>query len=268
MSSQFELLTVDNPKIAKGEKFGYLTAILHLAPSDLSGFNVCPMVLPAMGNTIPDGVRSDCSRACLNTAGRGGMAKGVARLDLDMIRAGSSNTIQKARIRRTRLYFTARAEFMAALARDIVRLERLAAKFDLLPAVRLNGTSDVPFERVATLDHASIMEAFPHIPFYDYTKIASRLYAPRPANYHLTLSLLEHNAQEATRALRSGHSVAIVFRDKTTRARYMVDGCGYDRARVIDGDETDLRFTDPQSVVVGLYAKGNAKRDTSGFVQD
>ena len=266
--SQFELLTVGNPKIAKGEKFGYLTAILHLAPSDLSGHNVCPMALPAIAATPFDGVRSSCSRACLNTAGRGGMAKGVARLDLDMIRAGSSNTIQAARIRRTRLYFDNRSEFMAMLARDIRRLERLAARFDLKPALRLNGTSDLPWERVATPEHASIMEAFPHIPFYDYTKIVARLYAPRPSNYHLTLSLFEHNHQDAARALRAGHNVAIVFRDKDTRARYMADGWGYDQFPVIDGDETDLRFTDPRACVVGLYAKGNAKRDASGFVQD
>ena len=37
---------------------------------------------------------------------------------------------------------------------------------------------------------------------------------------------------------------------------------------VIDGDKDDLRFLDPQGVIVGLIAKGKAKQDKSGFVID
>jgi hypothetical protein len=64
--SQYELLTVGNPKTAKGKELGYAVAVLHLAPSTLSGHNVCPMA--------SDG----CIAACLNTAGRGGII-GLAR---------------------------------------------------------------------------------------------------------------------------------------------------------------------------------------------
>jgi hypothetical protein len=36
----------------------------------------------------------------------------------------------------------------------------------------------------------------------------------------------------------------------------------------IDGDDSDVRFIEPHAVVVALYAKGKAKKDTSGFVVD
>jgi hypothetical protein len=36
---------------------------------------------------------------------------------------------------------------------------------------------------------------------------------------------------------------------------------------VFNGEDSDLRFLDPKNVVVGLYAKGKAKKDTSGFVK-
>ena len=35
---------------------------------------------------------------------------------------------------------------------------------------------------------------------------------------------------------------------------------------MIDGDVSDVRFNDPKGVIVGLRAKGDAKKDTSGFV--
>ena len=37
---------------------------------------------------------------------------------------------------------------------------------------------------------------------------------------------------------------------------------------VINGDKTDMRFKDPVGVIVGLKAKGKARKDTSGFVID
>jgi hypothetical protein len=41
----------------------------------------------------------------------------------------------------------------------------------------------------------------------------------------------------------------------------------YQGLPVYNGDESDLRFTDPKGVVVGLYAKGKAKKDSTGFVK-
>lgn len=256
--STFKLLTVGNPKIAKSTKFGYLTAVLHLAPGSLSGFNVCPKAT------------AGCLAACLNTAGRGGIAIGGVLSHDDVATGRRTNAIQTARVRRTKAYFADRAGFMATLAVDIGKLVRMAAKLGLQPAIRLNGTSDIPWERVPYAGLPNIMAAFPDVQFYDYTKRANR--RELPANYRLTFSLAEDNDAEAIRALQNGMNVAAVFH-KVPESVDVWSGCvlpADDTAgntRVIDGDVHDLRFLDPVGVIVGLKAKGAAKRDTSGFVR-
>jgi len=243
--SRFKLLTVGNPKIEKSVAFGYLTAVLHLAPAKLSGFEVCA------GRT--DG----CTRACLNTAGRGGIAIGGI-LSYEVLMAGQrTNAIQMARVRKTRMYFENRSAFMALLVKEIRRFELFAASLGLKPAIRLNGTSDIPWERVKTpMGNANVMTSFPQVQFYDYTKRANRTGLPR--NYHLTFSLADGNDAAAVTALNNGMNVAAVFFKVPDR---------YMSTRVINGDEHDLRFLDPRGVIAGLKAKGNAKRDVSGFVR-
>lgn len=255
-SAPGSLLTTGNPKVAKGEKLGVLTAIMHLAPEKVSGRNVCPHAT------------AGCAAACLNTAGRGGIG-----LDSDGL-----NTIQAARIRRTRWFHRDRESFLVALVAEVAKHERSARKHGLAPAVRLNGTSDLPFECFPverdgqTFPH--IFAAFPAITFYDYTKWPARL---RPLvaaipNYSLTFSLAdgEKSELEASRALDAGINVAAVFavrRGGNLPAWHLVGGT---IARVIDGDASDLRFRDPQEsrgVVVGLRAKGRAIHDRTGFVR-
>jgi len=244
MGNPYRLLTPSNPKIGKSVKFGYLTAVLHLAPADLSGYEVCPMRT------------AGCTAACLNTAGRGGLAKGGRLSFADVAKGTRSNAVQAARVRRTKLYFEARAEFMSALIADIEKVIRTAAKLGLKPAIRLNGTSDIPWERVRFGSHANVMELFPQVMFYDYTKRPNR--KDLPANYKLCFSLAENNDAEALVALANGLNVAAVFHAVPDTFKGFA---------VINGDEHDLRFLDPAGVIVGLKAKGNAKGDTSGFVR-
>lgn len=229
------LLTVGNPKILKGTAFGYLTAILHLAPGRLSGFNVCP------------GASLACLDACLNTAGRGGIIK----------KGETTNTIQKARLRKTLAFFNETETFMLQLAKEIGNIVKLANKHGLTPAIRLNGTSDIRWENEKVGNFANLMEMFPNVIFYDYTKLANR--RNLPPNYRLTFSLSESNDVSAEQALAAGMNVAVVFRNlpPTFMGR-----------PVIDGDVSDLRFLDPMGVIVGLKAKGKAKKDTSGFVRN
>jgi Gene product 88 len=164
-----------NHKIAKNDKSGkYLSYILHLAPSDLSGFNTCPMA--SMG----------CKQACLNTAGK-----------------GAYSNVQNARVRKTRLYFENRPEFYKQLREDLNRVIRQAEKQSKKPIVRLNGTSDLNF-----LD---IIREYPTIQFYDYTKVLCRLKLDIPINYHLTFSRSENNQTECIKALKLGFNVAMVF---------------------------------------------------------
>jgi hypothetical protein len=252
MAHGYKLLTPGNPKTIKGEARGYWTFILHLAPARLSGFNVCPMATEG------------CRAACLNTAGRGGMMKGVARLTEADVAAGLHNTIQTARIRRTRQFFEGREAFMADLVADMSKAIRKATEAGFTPVFRLNGTSDIRWESVPVAGHANIMAAFPDVQFYDYTKLPNRKHLP--ANYALTFSLADGNDGAALTALANGYNVAAVFRDKATVARYVA--AGFMGRPVANGDETDLRFLDPAGHVIALYAKGNAKTDASGFVRD
>lgn len=241
----FKLLTkpIGNPKVAKGMKQGVMTFPLHLAPADLSGFEVCPKRT------------AGCTASCLNTAGRGGLPS-------------SGPTIQAARIRRTRWFFEDRDGFMAKLASEIDKATRYATKRGYQAAFRLNATSDIAWHRV-TLHGRTLFDMFPDVQFYDYTKVAKRLTKETlPSNYHLTFSRSESNEAEMHEVLASGHNVAVVFRDKQTVAAFLSEAETND-VRATNGDETDLRFLDPRGgYFVALYAKGKAKIDHSGFVQD
>ncbi|MER8406978.1 hypothetical protein NKH16_19980 [Mesorhizobium sp. M1307] len=250
-----------NAKTIKGDKAGeFVTAIMYLAPARMAGgANLCSMATLA-------GCDPNHGGGCLVKAGR----------------ASYTPNINLARIAKTQRYLASREAFLAELVRDIGRFARKAAKHGLKPAVRLNGTSDILWETAHPCYRdgqrfASIFEAFPEVQFYDYTKVYKRVSKALPANYSLTLSYSEASPryQDAVIAAAkdTGTNIAVVYRTKALRDSLTGDHLeGQTRMMnrpVIDGDETDMRFTDAKGVIVGLYAKGNdAKRDSSGFVID
>jgi hypothetical protein len=215
-----------------------------LAPASLSGYNTCAKAT------------AGCIKACLNTAGRGGMFK----------KGENTNTIQKARIRKTIMFFEQRDIFMRILVKDIELAIKQSAKKYLTPVIRLDGTSDIPFEKYPCIrdgiEYANIFFAFSEIQFYDYTKILGRKVNHIP-NYHLTFSAADGNDSDVIKAIEQGYNIAVVFGIKKGTA--FPDT--YLGRQVFNGDDSDLRFLDPKGVIVGLYAKGKAKKDTSGFVK-
>lgn len=223
-----KLLSTGNPKLLKGEKKGYMSFVLHLAPATLSGKETCPKRT------------AGCTAACLNTAGRGGIMK----------KGESTNVIQQARIRKTKMFFENREEFMSQLEADIRLGIKQAEKMGMIPCFRLNGTSDLAWEKYG------IIEKFPEVQFYDYTKINNRKVS-HLKNYHLTFSKADGNDMDVRIAASNGMNIAAVFHKVPET---------YIGRPVINGDETDLRFLDPKGVIVGLKAKGKAKKDTTGFV--
>ena len=235
-----KLLSTGNPKIEKGMKQGYMTYILHLAPSNVSGYQTCPKAT------------AGCKTACLNTAGRGGMFK----------RGETTNVIQQARIRKTRFFFEQRQEFLNQLTVDIIKAKKQAEKKGLIPVFRLNGTSDIAWEKYEVCNGKNIFQMFPDVQFYDYTKMLNRKVS-HIKNYHLTFSAADGNDTDVEKATQQGMNVATVFGLK--KSQPMPDT--YNGRVVFNGDDSDLRFLDPKNVVVGLYAKGKAKKDTSGFVK-
>jgi len=224
------LLTVANAKTIKGEKLGYLTGILYMSPERQGpdGRNMCEYSTPG------------CRAGCLNTAGR-----------------GTFSNVQAGRARKRALFVAYPTEFVLHLHVEIAALQRRAKHLGMRPVVRLNGTTDLDWPTIAP----SLFTAFPRVKFYDYTKHAPRMTAPRPANYDLTYSRAEGRDAAARAVLAHGGRVAVVF---STRRGQPLPKLWEDY-RVKDGDRHDLRFLE-RSGVVGLRAKGRARYDRSGFV--
>jgi hypothetical protein len=222
-----------NAKTVKGDGSEYLTAIMYLTPWKSAGINVCPMAETA-----------GCIDGCLNTAGRGQMS-----------------SVQIGRARKTEWFAKDRNGFMRQLVKDITSFVSYCDKRSIQPCVRLNGTSDIRWE-LQTVDNQTLFDIFPQVQFYDYTKIANRIV---PDNYHLTYSYSAANpayAKQVKIALSRGMNMAVVFRNKVSIPATFLG------LNTIDGDRDDLRFLDGSQVIVALYAKGKAKLDQSGFVQD
>lgn len=224
-------------KTIKGETFGFLTGILYLAPYTSTKWNTCSMASIAQ-----------CGKACLFTAGRGAMS-----------------TVAQGRINKTIWFFEERSSFMIQLAVNIRQLVAKATKQGKKPLVRLNGTSDIRWESVAFIDadgteYVNIFAAFPDVQFYDYTKIANR--KDIPSNYDLTFSYSGVKAYQpfVDKAVAQGMRIAVVFRNRQDMPS------AFNGMSVVDGDNSDIRHLDDQGVVVGLYAKGKAKLDDTGFV--
>jgi hypothetical protein len=250
------LLTWQNAKTSKGESLGYYTGILYLSPANESGLmNTCVMA------------SIECIAACLKASGRLNMPKSV-----------------QSRIEKTRLLFHARELFLDSLRWDIGMTIRRASQLGycshckdvqtkrtgrnankcrmckgtletVKPAVRLNGTSDLPW--LAMLLSAE----FPDVVFYDYTKLPRPYLRVRP-NYRITFSYSGHNLAESLDALSHGVNVAAVF--NVPKGMPLPDS--WQGFPVIDGDTHDLRFLDATGVIVGLRPKGKKAKVKSAFL--
>ena len=151
-----------------------------------------------------------------------------------------------------------RDEFMRQLFEDLTKIEKYCTNKDKVAAVRLNGTSDIQYELIK-VNGLNVFDTFPNITFYDYTKIPNRKIS-NIKNYSLTWSYSEANKKYSNYFNTVRNNSAVVFRDKLPER--------FKDKKVINGDLTDLRFLDPVNVIVGLKAKGKAKKDYSGFVID
>ena len=225
-----KLLNIDNnAKTVKGQKYGFMTAILYLAPSNQSGFNVCPQA------------SKGCKRACLYTAGH-----------------GAYDSVKQGRINKTLWYIQERKTFLDKLRKEINAFIKKAKSKGLVPCIRLNGTSDISWENTGLIDE------FKSIQWYDYTKVYKRalkfVNGTLPKNYHITYSLNEDNKKQAFDILKKGGNISVVFRKSLPKK--------FNGYKVVNADTNDLRFLDPYNSIAGLVAKGKAKKDYSGFVLD
>lgn len=235
--NETRLLTTNNNKTVKGEKLGYTTYILYMSPAtdNSKGINLCPRA------------SAGCAMACLFTSGMSGMYEAVAN----------------GRRNKTERFLHDRVGFFTQLDKEITNI-KVKAKTKI--CIRLNGTTDIPYEKYKVRDGKNIFELHPDVQFYDYTKIHERFNKALPANYHLTFSRSEENEEMALELLGRGVSVAMVFKNVPET---------YHGYRVINGDENDLRFLDENGVIIGLKYKRstgkggelvNAEAYAGGFV--
>ena len=227
------ILGTASAKTIKGEKIGYLTAIIYLKPDEI----ICSMARLA-----------GCMDGCLQSAGR-----------------GAFNSVQLARIAKTEYFKRHQMAFMLSICADIWTMQRRADKLGLQLLVRPNGTSDILYENIDVIDGKNIFQLFPMVQFYDYTKHPARNLKDKTAdNYDLTYSYSGLTPIKITHKglLNPSNSrVAVVFMKQADIPLH------FNGWSVIDGDNTDVRHIEPKAVVVALYAKGQAKKDSTGFVQ-
>jgi hypothetical protein len=214
----------------------YITGILYLSPAEEGGgVNVC------RGST------GSCRIGCLNRSGNPAFMKGKLA----------------ARYRKTQEMHLSPDDFFLKIQSDILRLKMFAKKYNIKLAIRLNGTSDVDFE--SKLD--AFIRQHNDVKFYDYTKVIPKYKKWKSGNglIHQTFSRSELTDKQAEEILKDGGNVAYVFyqKSKMLPAYYK----GY---KVINGDESDLRFLDdlhreldeagkPKGIIIGLTAKGDVK---------
>ena len=235
-------------KVEKGESQGVLTAVAYLSPGREAGVNLCPMA-------------AGCEAGCLGTT--------TGRLRMDQA--------TRARIGKTLWFMLYRDHFLRRLNWEITGHAMTAEALGMIPAIRLNGSSDIKWE-----DHG-VPQAHPQVQFYDYTKLSAKARAKAPTNYRLTFSLSERadSMGHAIEWLDAGGNVAVVVAGESTKikdaksaAAGIVEagtlplwhGEKFHSYPAVDGDLTDIRFDDPPGAWVVLYAKGGALKDTSGFV--
>ena len=222
---------ITNAKTSKNE---IRTFILYLSPYTLSGKNVCPYA------------SKGCILGCLNISGR-----------------GVFTSVQLSRLKKTKFWGEDRKGFYIQLVKELKNADKLAKRNNTTFAIRLNGTSDIDHsQHIYNLFNVDIFSAFQNLKFYDYTKGISRLkkYMMNYKNgsYHLTFSRSESNYEQCIEALKLGFNVAVVFKSTLPKK--------WEGFKVVNGDETDLRINDSKGCVIGLKAKGKAKKDMSGFV--
>jgi hypothetical protein len=205
-----------------------LTAMVNLAPSDMAqiGVNTCPMAT------------ASCRAACLVNSGQRKVNKAV----------------NLAAINRTKLFYGNREFFMTRLVMEISKAKKTAAKKGVPLVVRLNGTSDIS-PLVWKLQGMNILEIFPDVQFYDYTKVINRFEKVNYPNYHLTYSFTgEEKNFDIVKFTEAGNNVAVVFEGSLPST--------FQGIEVIDGDKSDHRFLDKKGVIVGLKYK------RVGYMQD
>jgi len=200
----------------------------------LAGLSLMPDNILCAGSKA-----AGCMELCLKTSGL----------------AGIYPTINEARQKKADFFHNDREGFIKQLMKELTNFDKLCTKTGKQGCVRLNVLSDIQWEKLG------IPQAFPNLFFYDYTKVASRLNSVNlPSNYKLMFSYSgrKQYKNQVELALKTDVPVAVVFRGRLPKT--------FLGRPVIDGDKSDLFNVKAGKVVVGLVAKGKARKSDSDFI--
>jgi len=208
------------------------TWILYLNPAEQNskGINLCPFA------------SKGCLVSCIHTAGSGGL-----------------DIVKEARARRTELLVKNRRQFYMQLAKEILSKVAYYQRKNQMIAFRLNGTSDI--------DHAKALKVYAGLEiedlhgkavFFDFTKSIHMAvkYKDSP-NYILTFSRAEDNQEHVLTAMEYNINVSVVFSNKPPKE--------FLGKSVIDGGQNGIMMIYNRNVIIGILAKGAARKDTTGF---
>jgi len=223
-----KILTYDNAKTPKGEKYGYSSFVMFGSPHKLSGHNACA------------GSSAGCRELCIFYAGM-----------------GIFPNVQQARINRTVMYFEEREKFLQLVNRDIISAIKWSKKNDLIPCFRLDGTTDIGIAKHFVKDYADIQ-------FYDYTKCMSRLrMSDKFVNWHTTYSLSENTTRRQFNILLDRNTnIAVPFHNVPKPGTSVLG------RKIVCGDESDLRFRDGTNKIITLSVKGKGRKRKHPFILD
>ena len=219
---------------AKTAKNDIKTFILYLAPHNLN----------YKGVTLCKDASVNCIKVCLNSAGR-----------------GAFSNVQLSRINKANFYVSDKKVFLAQLLKEIKKEIKKASDKNEKIAFRLNGTSDIDFLYLLDkhFDFNVDLLQYDKVYFYDYTKSLPRAKRYQNyINYTLTFSKSESNQKQVDEAMNLGINIAAVFSNELPKT--------YKGVKVIDGDKSDLEMIKFKNIILGLKAKGKARKDESGFV--
>ena len=213
-------------KMSASYRNGTMTYCIYLSPWNLSGHNVC-------------GGGQNCHKSCLVRSGRE---------KIQEFTYGTSNKVMASRIRKTRFFYDDRETFMQIMIHEIKRYQHKAERMNMDFSVRINGTSDLSPLLFRDIESGkNILELFPNIQFYDYTKIPNRIKLMREyPNYDVTFSFDGFNNASCEDYLKNGGRVAVVFYGNKLPKKFN----GW---KVIDGNKYDMRYLDEPQSVVGLH---------------
>ena len=212
-------------KMSASYRNGTMTYCIYLAPWNISGHQVCPK-------------GENCHKSCLNYSGREKISE---------FSSGRDNRVMRARIAKTNAFYKNRDLFMLTMIHEIKRYMRKAESMNMEFSVRINGTSDLsPILFKDPISGKNILELFPNVQFYDYTKVYNRIkLMEKYPNYDVVFSFDGYNWGECEKFLENGGKVAVVFYGGLPKT--------FKGWNVVSGNEYDMRYLDPKQTIIGLH---------------